>query len=205
MALEMPAQQLITVASFETAPDAWIFRNRLASNGINAFVADEHTVNMYWLYSNAVGGVKVQVPFTELRLVREIESLAIPLSSELEIHAADSTSDEPGLDVCRSCGSSDITNTTWSKPWTFVIWLIFGLPVPVYAPTTDCNICGYKMWHVVRIPSQLQLPSQLPTQFGIIHLLVLTTVAAFALGISIHAGVDWQSLTTVQAPSEMPK
>lgn len=200
----MQAQQLVTVASFETAPAAWILRNRLASNGISAFVADEHTVNMYWLCSNAVGGVKVQVPLTQLRLVREIESQAIAPVSELEIHADDSDVDKLELDVCGSCGSVEITNTTWCKPWTFVLWLIFGVPIPVYAPTTDCNICGERLWHFVRIPPQLQLPSSIPTQFGIIHLLLVTTVAAFALGISMYAGVDWQSLTTFQPSSEVP-
>lgn len=192
---EMLVQELLTVASFETAPDAWIFRNRLVSNGIDAFVADEHTVNMYWLYSNAVGGVKVQVPLRQLGLFRELELQRIPPESELAMHAADSALDDFGIEVCQRCGSSEITDSTWSKPWTFVLWLIFGFPIPVYAPTTSCNACGY------RIPAQFKLP----TQFRIIHILILTTIVAFLLGILNYADIDWQNFSTVQTPWAAPK
>lgn len=53
---------LATVASFSFAHEAHIARAKLESEGIPAVLADEHTVNMQWLYSNALGGVKVQVP-----------------------------------------------------------------------------------------------------------------------------------------------
>lgn len=45
--------RLVTVASFSHPLQAWIARNRLAANGIPAFVQDEHVVTMYWLYAFA--------------------------------------------------------------------------------------------------------------------------------------------------------
>ena len=54
--------ELVTVASFETAPEAWIYQNKLEANGILAFVVDEHVVNAKWSCSVAIGGVKVQIP-----------------------------------------------------------------------------------------------------------------------------------------------
>ncbi|SMN11222.1 hypothetical protein SPBRAN_1462 [uncultured Candidatus Thioglobus sp.] len=53
---------LVTIASFSFAHEAHIARAKLESEGIPAVLADEFTINMQWLYSNALGGVKVQVP-----------------------------------------------------------------------------------------------------------------------------------------------
>lgn len=52
---------LVTVASFNTAPEAHILRGRLEEEGLRVVVADEDTVNMAWHYAQAIGGVKVQV------------------------------------------------------------------------------------------------------------------------------------------------
>lgn len=53
---------LATIASFSFAHEAYIARAKLESEGIPVALSDEHTINMQWLYSNALGGVKVQVP-----------------------------------------------------------------------------------------------------------------------------------------------
>ena len=41
--------------------DAYLLRARLEGSGITAYVRDENLVTLDWLYSNAVGGVKVDV------------------------------------------------------------------------------------------------------------------------------------------------
>ncbi len=50
-----------TVARFDEPTSAHVARAFLESEGIPAFVADEYVVGAYWLYANAVEGVKVQV------------------------------------------------------------------------------------------------------------------------------------------------
>jgi len=52
---------LTTIASYSFPYEAHIARAKLESEGIPAFVADEHTISMQWLYSNALGGVRLQV------------------------------------------------------------------------------------------------------------------------------------------------
>ena len=54
-----------TVAVFDTAVNAWIFANRLADYGLNPRLIDEHVVSMVWIYANALGGIKVQLPEKE--------------------------------------------------------------------------------------------------------------------------------------------
>jgi hypothetical protein len=52
---------LTTIARFSFPFEAQIAKSKLEAMGIPAFVADEHTINMDWLYSNAMGGVRLQV------------------------------------------------------------------------------------------------------------------------------------------------
>jgi hypothetical protein len=51
----------VTVLTTTLPQQLWIIRGRLESEGIECFIKDELTVQSYNLYSNAVGGVKLQV------------------------------------------------------------------------------------------------------------------------------------------------
>jgi hypothetical protein len=51
----------ITVATFWNPAEAHVVRSRLEAEGIRAYLADEMTVTMDWLLSNAIGGIKLQV------------------------------------------------------------------------------------------------------------------------------------------------
>lgn len=52
---------MVTVATFENIVDAHIALGRLQAEGIPAHLSDEHLVQTDWLYSIAVGGIKLQV------------------------------------------------------------------------------------------------------------------------------------------------
>lgn len=56
------ARDMMTITTFSLPIEAQIAWAKLDSEGIPAFVADEHTINAHWLYSNALGGVRLQVP-----------------------------------------------------------------------------------------------------------------------------------------------
>lgn len=53
--------ELITLKTFDNSIDAHLLRIELENEGIEAFIYDEHTVTVFPLYSNAVGGIKVKV------------------------------------------------------------------------------------------------------------------------------------------------
>lgn len=55
------AGNLVTIARFDLAGQAHIAKNVLEAAGIKSVLADEQTVAMDWLLSNAIGGIKVQV------------------------------------------------------------------------------------------------------------------------------------------------
>lgn len=52
---------MITVATFTVPEDAHLFRTFLESRGIEGFVLDENFVQLFWHYSNAIGGVRLAV------------------------------------------------------------------------------------------------------------------------------------------------
>lgn len=52
---------MITIATFTKVEDAHLLRMRLENAGIPAFLRDENTIQWDWLYSNLLGGVRVEV------------------------------------------------------------------------------------------------------------------------------------------------
>ena len=65
---------MITVATFTKPEEAHLLRMRLENAGIKAYIQDENLVQMDLLYSNAVGGVRVQVADEDLDAVKELLS-----------------------------------------------------------------------------------------------------------------------------------
>ena len=64
--------KFITVATFDFMPDAHIAMGRLQAEGIDCHLADENLVQTDWLYSIAVGGIKLQVNEGDEEIARRI-------------------------------------------------------------------------------------------------------------------------------------
>jgi hypothetical protein len=73
---------MITVATFDNQADAHIAKGRLEAEGLSPVLGDSHLVQTDWLYSAALGGIKLQVPESEAESARRI--LAQDRSEELE-------------------------------------------------------------------------------------------------------------------------
>ena len=52
---------MTTIATFTTPEDAHLFRAYLGAQEIEGFLLDEYFVQLFWYYSNALGGVRVVV------------------------------------------------------------------------------------------------------------------------------------------------
>lgn len=88
---EIP-EHLVTLRSCSLPAEAVAIRLRLESSGIPVFLADEFTVTMDWLLSNAIGGIKVQV--AQADVPRACEILGIELPHEVEDFEDDEEDDE---------------------------------------------------------------------------------------------------------------
>lgn len=56
-----PHVKLIAVRRFRDLPEALVAKGMLDSAGVKCFLSDENTVRMDWLWSNALGGVRLWV------------------------------------------------------------------------------------------------------------------------------------------------
>jgi hypothetical protein len=57
---------MTTIATFTVPEEAHLFRTFLESRRIEGFVLDENVVQLFWHYSNAIGGVRVAVADSEV-------------------------------------------------------------------------------------------------------------------------------------------
>lgn len=125
---------LVTVSRYSLPYEAHIAKSRLDSEGIPSFVADEHTINMQWLYSDALGGVRLQV------LEADVDAALAVLAEDREMDLAE----EPGAEStpCPGCGSTDTEFYQIGRRWAFLAFL--GLDFPLF-PVKDgirCKRCG---------------------------------------------------------------
>lgn len=129
---------IITAARFSYPAEAHLAAAKLESEGIPAFVADEHTVIANWMYSGALGGVKVWVKETDLEAARQVLDYREPPSLEKETEA------------CPACGSEDIHYETFSIRPMFITWLITaltlggGFTLPFTKRKWVCRACGHR-------------------------------------------------------------
>ena len=66
-------EELVTIAKFFTLGEAKLAQGKLSSEGISAFVCDEHTHAINWHMGAAFGGIRLQVP--DSQVVRALEIL----------------------------------------------------------------------------------------------------------------------------------
>lgn len=101
-------EDLVTVATCSLDIQAQAIRWALEQVGLKVFLADENLVNTNWLLNTAVGGIKVQVPSSQVepatRLLEENPHLLnLPALGEPNQPEDEGSSDGPS--VCLSCGA----------------------------------------------------------------------------------------------------
>ena len=78
---ETPMDEFVTVATYDKVTDAHIALGRLSAEGIEAQLFDQNMVQMDWLYSIALGGIKLRVARGDEKAAREV--LATDYSASL--------------------------------------------------------------------------------------------------------------------------
>ena len=125
------------IASYSFPYEAQIAKASLRAANIPAFITDEHTINMNWLYSNALGGVRVFVP---VEYESEAKQLITQDFSEI---LNEQFEEEPNeLKTCSSCGGTNLEYYTIGKKPAYIVWLLIGFPLFFYKQGVKCNCCG---------------------------------------------------------------
>ena len=133
---------LKTIATFTSPWEAHIAKGRLEAEGIPAFIAHEHHIWANWIYSQALGGVKVQVPevhaLEAARVMRE--HLSGAFESDLSVEAV-----VESIDTCPNCGSQRVRSR---YAWHLILLLVLtlGLFLIIWPPRREihrCLECGH--------------------------------------------------------------
>ncbi|MGB9428413.1 MAG: hypothetical protein WCC11_00800 [Gammaproteobacteria bacterium] len=74
--------EYVTIATYDKTTDAHIAMGRLAAEGITALLFDDNMVQMDWLYSIALGGIKLRVTRADENVARRV--LATDYSHDLD-------------------------------------------------------------------------------------------------------------------------
>jgi DNA-directed RNA polymerase subunit RPC12/RpoP len=156
--LNVEKTKFITVLTFTFAHEAAIIRGRLESEGISCFMQDELTTQVAPFYSNAIGGVKLQVKESDLNQAIEIlketgyikedgwhPSKESPLSDK---HAGEQQITRKGKEItCPNCGSEEVVKRK-KAGWFFLLTSFLLLPYCIFSPffhkTYYCFDCKHE-------------------------------------------------------------
>lgn len=112
--------------AYSKPEEAWLAASVLEANGIDCNVRDAETVSVYWLVSNAIGGVKLEVREEDWEAARSLLELPPP--------------EEPTLLACPHCGSKRTKLRELTFPTALLI--LFNFLVPLRSRKVDCRDCG---------------------------------------------------------------
>ena len=111
------SKTMITVGTFSKPVEAHLLRMRLEAGGVIAYIQNENMVQMDWAYSNAIGGVRVQI--------------------------ADA---DPNMALCPKCGSRDSAPDELPRRIAFLTLLLLSFPFLFSKTRWKCNICNH-IWN----------------------------------------------------------
>ncbi len=137
-------EELVTIAKFLSLGEAKLAQGKLVSAGVSAFVCDENMHAMNWHMGMALGGIRLQVP--DSQVVRALEVLddfepEEPAGMELE---DDDEMEE--VACCPECESLEIREVD-GAPRQISLW---SAAIPFPEPPTQvtrrwrCLMCGYQ-------------------------------------------------------------
>jgi len=135
--------KFVTVAAYNNPIEAHLAKGRLEVEGVPAYLAHEHHVWANWVYSQALGGVKVQVSPENAENAAKI--LNAHNRGKYEEFLGEVV---PGIDenICPGCGSRNF-KSRFPVGMIILVLLTLGLVSVIFPPRREyhsCMECGYK-------------------------------------------------------------
>ncbi len=126
----------VMIGRYQNLPAASLAKSMLDSAGIESFLSDDNLVRMDWLYSNAVGGIKLLVREEDAETARELLEQGVP--EEFEVEGIG----EYQQPRCPKCQSMDVFFEEMDKKIAYPL-LYVGVPVAVTRKGWRCHSCGH--------------------------------------------------------------
>lgn len=132
---ELDFQRMVTIRRFRDLPEALLAKGGLDSAGIASVLVNDNIVRLDWFWSNAMGGVQLQVEPEDVDAANKILNQPIPESFDA---AGTGDYQQPR---CPSCGSLDVSFQELNKPVAFASAYV-GLPLPIHRQAWRCHACN---------------------------------------------------------------
>ena len=137
----------ITVLAFTYPVEAHMAQGFLESEGIGTKLKDELTVQVNSFYSNAVGGVKLQVRENDydeaLMILQKGGYIVEPgTATHTEVILVDETTNK---NICPFCQSENIGKNKDLDIFTIIVYFILGAFIPIFKSSYRCFDCE-KEW-----------------------------------------------------------
>ncbi len=145
---EVAQRHLVTLRTFRDTPEALLAQGALTSAGIESFLMDETTIRMDWLWSNALGGIKLRVDRMEAPAAAQVLGQEIPGTFSVE---GVGDFEQPR---CPKCHSLDVTYEDLDKRVAYAGLLVVGFPIPVRRGEWKCQSCGHTWKQLADDPSE---------------------------------------------------
>ncbi|HLI63194.1 MAG TPA: hypothetical protein VKV05_07320 [Terriglobales bacterium] len=143
--------ELVTISKFVSLGEAKLAQGKLVCAGISAFVCDENMHAMNWHMGMALGGIRLQVPDSQVVRALEVLDDFDPEEAEGTLSEDDDNDEIEEVACCPECESLEIREVTSDGPHQITLWSsALPFPEPV-TPTTrrwKCLMCGYQ-WREV--------------------------------------------------------
>ena len=134
------SEELVTIAKFYSLGEAKLAQGKLISEDISAFVCDENMHAMNWHMGMALGGIRLQVP--DSQVVRALEVL-----DGFEPEETEADEEMEIVACCPECESLEIRKVSGANPNQISLW---SAAIPFPEPPTQtthrwkCLVCGYQ-------------------------------------------------------------
>lgn len=138
-----------TILSFTYPHEAYMAKAYLESNGIDTIIRDELTAQVNNFYSNAIGGVKLQVRTDDMdngiRILKEggyLGSNEQPTEANVAIIKLERASNKA---ACPFCQSGNIARKRDPNVLVVLVYFLLGVIFPIFKAGYQCFDCG-KEW-----------------------------------------------------------
>jgi hypothetical protein len=143
-------QRLVTVQQYRDLAEAQVAKGVLDSAGILCCLRDENAVRLEWVWSNLLGGVRLQVNEQDREAAQEV--LAQPIPEQIQVDG-EIPYDQPR---CPRCGSLDIHYQAIHERAGLASIILF-VPIPIPKRAWICEECGAQWREAPDVP---QSPSK---------------------------------------------
>jgi len=130
----------VTLKVFDNPMEAHLLKSKLESEGIPCFLQDENIVTLNPLYNYAVGGIKLNIPASEITHAQQV-------LQEIEEHPNLNEVDE--VVHCPQCGSTQLYTNFKSMKGTkgfisAIVSFLAGVFPIYYKNVYKCKDCGHE-------------------------------------------------------------